>query len=157
MTATFLRIILRITPDAGAHALETQRRSLGRWHQSPDQAECGLGWTLRNHVQRGVVTGNTQLTHRNSDGQRSSVMLPIPFEKANGSKLVNRVVAIAGVMNADPTKSLADAAAANPDVEVMRQQPKIGKPTGWKAIQAKFLATKGGQRAKQHAGVADPH
>ena len=34
------------------------------------KAECGLGWTLRNHVQRGVVTGNTQLTHRNSDGQR---------------------------------------------------------------------------------------
>ena len=110
------------------------------------KAECGLGWTLRNHVQRGVVTGNTQLTHRNSDGQRSSVMLPIPFEKAKGSKLVNRVVAIAGVMNADPTKSLADAAAANPDV-ADAPAAKTGKPTGWKAIQTKFLATKTGQRA----------
>ena len=45
------------------------------------RAEVGMGWTLRNHVQRGVVTGNTQLTHRNSDGQRFSVMLhEVSFE-----------------------------------------------------------------------------
>lgn len=110
------------------------------------KAECGLGWTLRNHVQRGVVTGNTQLTHRNSDGQRNSVMLPIPFDKANGSKLVNRVVAIHAAMLQDPTKSLADAAVANTDV-LDAPQPKSGKATGWKAIQTQFLATKAGQRA----------
>ena len=46
------------------------------------KAELGLGWTLANHVQRGVVTGRTKLTHRNSDGQRSSVMLDIPFSEA---------------------------------------------------------------------------
>ena len=44
------------------------------------KAECDLGWSLRNHVQRGVVTGNTHLTHRNYDGQRNSVMLQIPFD-----------------------------------------------------------------------------
>lgn len=109
------------------------------------KAECGLGWTLRNHVQRGVVTGNTQLTHRNSDGQRNSVMLPIPFDKANGSKLVNRVVAIHAAMLQDPTKSLAEAAVANTDV-LDAPQPKSGKATGWKAIQTKFVATKAGQR-----------
>ena len=105
-----------------------------------------MGWTLRNHIQRGVVTGNTQLTHRNSDGQRNSVILPIPFDKANGSKLVNRVVAIYAAMQQYPTKWLAEAEAANPDV-VDAPAAKTGKLTGWKAIQAKFLTTKTGQRA----------
>ena len=110
------------------------------------KAELGLGWTLANHVQRGVVTGRTKLTHRNSDGQRSSVMLDIPFSEATQRQLLNRVVAIAEVMRSDPTKSLADAAVANPDV-ADAPAAKTGKQTGWIAIQAKFLATKTGQRA----------
>lgn len=73
-------------------------------------------------------------------------MLDIPFSEATQRQLLNRVVAIAEVMRADPTKSLADAAVANPDV-VEAPQAASGKETGWKAIQVRFLKSKAGQRA----------
>ena len=82
-----------------------------------------------HHVQRSVVTGNTHLTHRNSDEQNKSMKLPIPFDKANGSKLVNRLIGIHAVMLQDPTVSHAKEAVANTDV-VDAPQPKSGKATG---------------------------
>ena len=97
-----------------------------------------------HHVQSSVVSGNTHLTHRNSNEQSKSVTLPIPFDKANGSKLVNRVIAIHAAMLQNPKVTNDKAAVANIDV-VDTPQPKSGKATGWEAIQTKFLTTKTGQ------------
>ena len=109
------------------------------------KAEVGLGWTIANHVQRGIATGRTKLTHRNSDGQRSSVMLDIPFQKANSRKLLNRVAAIAEQIDQNPTLSLAEAASANADL--IENSTSSNPAIGWSVIRTKFLKTKAGLRS----------
>ncbi len=116
--------------------------------------ELGLGWTICCHKRsEGYSSERVKLTRRDpEDGSRSSVMLPFEWDSKNGTKILNRVVAIAEQMAAKPQMTLKDAAAINPDVlEAEAGQTggtiKKGTATAWKTIAHKFLATKSGLRS----------
>ena len=124
--------------------------------------EVGLGWTVCCHKRsEGYSSGRVKLTRRDpEDGSRSSVMLPFEWDSKNGTKILNRVVAISEQMESNPQMTLKDAAAINPDVlesETAQTTGKKGTATAWKTIAEKFLATKAGQRSSSPCGQQRRH
>ena len=118
--------------------------------------EVGLGWTVCCHKRsEGYSSGRVKLTRRDpEDGSRSSVMLPFEWDSKNGTKILNRVVAISEQIESNPQMTLKDAAAINPDVlesETAQTTGKKGTATAWKTIAEKFLATKAGQRSSSRS------
>ena len=75
--------------------------------------EVGLGWTICCHKRsEGYSSGRVKLTRRDpEDGSRTSVMLPFEWDSKNGTKILNRVVAISEQMESNPQMTLKDAAA----------------------------------------------
>ena len=94
-------------------------RSGEEWAKSLRQdikTEIGLGWNVCGHKRSdGTLSGSCKLTHRTEDGRRSSVMLPFPWEASSKRQILNRVIAIARALQADPQKELAECARINAD------------------------------------------
>lgn len=109
--------------------------------------EVGLGFNVCGHFRtEGVHSGKTKLTFRNEAGQRSSVMLPFPWEKASARLILNRVAAITDVIRDHPQIDLKDAAVTNADTVDNPVDKKEAETTGWDVVRQKFLASKAGLR-----------
>ena len=94
-------------------------RSGEEWAKSLRQdikTEIGLGWNVCGHKRSdGTLSGSCKLPHRTEDGRRSSVMLPFRWEASSKRQILNRVIAIAKALQADPQKELAECARINAD------------------------------------------
>jgi hypothetical protein len=125
-------------------------RSGEEWAKSLRQdikTEIGLGWNVCGHKRSdGTLSGTCKLTHRNEDGRRSSVMLPFPWEASSKRQILNRVIAIAKALQADPQKELNEIAKINSDTvdEQAEAQsgPRRSKSKGWDAVLERFLQSK---------------
>ena len=107
----------------------------------------GLGWNVCGHFRsEGFHSGVTKLTYRNEAGQRSSVMLPFPWDAASKTKILERVCAIAAVINASPQTDLKAAALTNRDITENPAETEKPSLKGWDVVREKFLASKAGLR-----------
>ena len=117
-------------------------RSGEEWAKSLRQdikTEIGLGWNVCGHKRSdGTLSGSCKLTHRTEDGRRSSVMLPFRWEASSKRQILNRVIAIARALQADPQKELTECARINADTideqeaalsSRAGQRTKAGKPS----------------------------
>ena len=131
-------------------------RSGEEWAKSLRQdikTEIGLGWNVCGHKRSdGTLSGSCKLTHRAEDGRRSSVMLPFPWEASSKRQILNRVIAIARVLQADPQKELNEVAKINADTVDEQAEAEAGpgltKGQGWDAVLEKFLKSKSSCRWK---------
>ena len=125
-------------------------RSGEEWAKSLRQAiktEIGLGWNVCGHKRSdGTLSGSCKLTHRAEDGRRSSVMLPFPWEASSKRQILNRVIAIAKALQADPQKELNEVAKINAETVDEQAEAEAGhgltKVKGWDAVLEKFLKSK---------------
>lgn len=107
----------------------------------------GLGWNVCGHFRsEGFHSGVTKLTYRNEAGQRSSVMLPFTWDAASKAKILERVCAIAAVINASPQTDLKAAAQTNRDITENPAATEKPSLKGWDVVREKFLASKAGLR-----------
>ena len=111
------------------------------------KTEIGLGWNVCGHKRSdGTLSGSCKLTHRTEDGRRSSVMLPFPWEASSKRQILNRVIAIAKALQADPQKELNEVAKINSDTldEQAEAQsgPGLTKNKTWEAVLERFLQSK---------------
>lgn len=131
-------------------------RSGEEWAKSLRQdikTEIGLGWNVCGHKRSdGTLSGSCKLTHRAEDGRRSSVMLPFRWEASSKRQILNRVIAIARALQADPQKELNEVARINSDTideqEAALSQPGRSKNKGWEAVLERFLQSKSSCRWK---------
>ena len=122
-------------------------RSGEEWAKSLRQdikTEIGLGWNVCGHKRSdGTLSGSCKLTHRTEDGRRSSVMLPFRWEASSKRQILNRVIAIARALQADPQKELNEVAKINADTVDEQAEAEAGpgltKGQGWDAVLEKFL------------------
>ena len=116
------------------------------------KTEIGLGWNVCGHKRSdGTLSGSCKLTHRTEDGRRSSVMLPFPWEASSKRQILNRVIAIAKALQADPQKELNEVAKINAEtVDEQSDHSGLGltKSKGWDAVLEKFLKSKSSCRWK---------
>ena len=125
-------------------------RSGEEWAKSLRQdikTEIGLGWNVCGHKRSdGTLSGSCKLTHRTEDGRRSSVMLPFRWEASSKRQILNRVIAIARALQADPQKELAECARINADnideQEALSTQTGRSKYKTWQAVLERFLQSK---------------
>ena len=131
-------------------------RSGEEWAKSLRQdikTEIGLGWNVCGHKRSdGTLSGSCKLTHRTEDGRRSSVMLPFPWEASRKRQILNRVIAIAKALQADPQKELVECARINIDTideqEAALTQSGRSKDKTWEAVLERFLESKSSCRWK---------
>ena len=130
-------------------------RSGEEWAKSLRQdikTEIGLGFNVCGHKRSdGTLSGSCKLTHRTEDGRRSSVMLPFPWEASSKRQILNRVIAIAKALQADPQKELNEVAKINADTideQAAQSGPGLTKSKGWDAVLEKFLKSKSSCRWK---------
>lgn len=131
-------------------------RSGEEWAKSLRQGiktEIGLGWNVCGHKRSdGTLSGSCKLTHRTEDGRRSSVMLPFPWEASRKRQILNRVIAIAKALQADPQKELVECARINIDTideqEAALTQSGRSKDKTWEAVLERFLESKSSCRWK---------
>ena len=73
-------------------------------------------------------------------------MLPFPWEASRKRQILNRVIAIAKALQADPQKELNEVAKINSDTideqEAALTQPVKAKNKGWEAVLERFLQSK---------------
>ena len=92
------------------------------------KTEIGLGWNVCGQNRSdGTLFGSCKLTHHNSAGQRSSVMLPLPWEASSKRQILNSVIAIAKALQADPQKELNEVAKLNSDT-IDEQEAALTQP-----------------------------
>ena len=78
-------------------------------------------------------------------------MLPFPWEASSKRQILNRVIAIARALQADPQKELNEVAKINADTVDEQSDPSgpgLTKSKGWDAVLEKFLESKSSCRWK---------
>ena len=136
-------------------------RSGEEWAKSLRQdikTEIGLGSNVCGYKRSdGTFSGSCKLTHRTEDGGRSSVMLPFPWEASRKRQILNRVIAIAKALQADPQKELVECARINIDTideqEAALTQSGRSKDKTWEAVLERFLESKSSCRWRKPFGT----
>ena len=109
--------------------------------------EHGKGWEIRDH------RGRVQLTRRYEDRTRSSTYLPFEWSCDNSTKILNAVKDIHVLMD-ERNLSLKDAAKLSTIDPSAASKPMTQKVTGWEAIAADFLKSRGDRRSSTKSDLS---
>ena len=109
--------------------------------------EHGKGWEIRDH------RGRVWLTRRYEDRTRSSTYLPFEWSCDNSTKILNAVKDIHVLMD-ERNLSLKDAAKLSSINPSAASKPTTQKVTGWEAIAADFLKSRGDRRSSTKSDLS---